>query len=60
MEVLVAPTALLEAAKVIVAIAVGKIAKPKTFSQLTASGTALRCMPKPDKANNITEPIKKQ
>ena len=60
MEVLVAPTALLEAAKVMVATAVGRMANPKIFSQLTASGTGLRFRPKPDKANNMTEPIRKQ
>ena len=59
-EVLVAPTALVAAAKVMVATAVGNTAKPNTFSQLTASGTGLRCTPNPDKANSISEPMKKQ
>ena len=59
-EVLVAPTALEDAASVMVAMAVGSTAKPNTFNQLTASGTGLRCTPKPERANSITEPIKKQ
>ena len=59
-EVLVAPTALVAAARVMVAIAVGNTANPNTFSQLTASGTALSFTPKPDKANSISEPMKKQ
>ena len=58
MEVLVAPTALVAAAKVMVAMAVGKMANPKTFSQLTVSGTGFKLMPNPDRQNSITYNIR--
>lgn len=60
MDVFVAPIDFEAAARVIVATAVGKIAKPATFSQHDASGILLSCNPHLEKKNKTIEPTRKQ